>query len=206
MPFTARPALVALCLALSCAAPASALMQVSIVESGADVVVSYSGGLDTTGLDLPSTSVIGAVAGISPLLGTFVVYSDDPIDSYQFALAPGDGWEPLGAGGVSLATSFLGDAFGFGFEDVDDGDPRRQIVVPTGYVALTPLSGEVTFAGASLGSLGLTAGDYSFALPSDFIAISIASASTAVPLPAAAPLLAAGLGGLALAARRRRKG
>ncbi len=201
-----RPALVASAFALLSAAPASALMQVVISDTDLGVSVSYTGSLDLTGLTLqtlevpPPPTVTGVIQPEIPALGAF---DPDDLAVYTFSAAPGEEWQPYGSGpGAGGEIAIIGAPFYFAANPDEPGE--GAIVLPGDYISGQLLSGSFLTPVPSLTLLGATPGSYSFALPNDSIQLTVEA--SAVPLPAAAPLLAAGLGGLALLSRRRRRG
>lgn len=194
-----RPALVASAFALLSAAPASALIQIDIFETGSGVTATYSGSIDVTGLEFTSTQDGSSLtSAVFPGLPFFLSIDAASFDGYNLAedVTP---WEPFGAFTSTEAFETSGDAFGFA---PGEGLVGKQFLLPAGYVSGATLSGSMSFLGATLASMGITAGSYSYALPAD--TIQLTAGASPVPLPAAAPLLAAGLGGLALLSRRRR--
>ena len=126
----------------------------------------------------------------------------------------------FGSGGLTFASVSSGDAFllSSGFTE------GIVLALPDGYSG-ADLSGTLSFAGATLQSLGITPGDYVYTLVEDipglppsqeslFAASAAAPANTitlrfttgeaaVIPLPTGLPLLLAGLGGLTLLRRKR---
>ena len=127
------------------------------VQSGADVVITYSGNVDLTGLTfLGGESISGF---INPTDVKF--FSSDGIsgDLYSFIPVPGTSF---GTGGDSTPNSISGQNFGVNFAS-------NLVYVPTGYVSGDPLSGSMTFTGATLASLGLfESGTYSSSATPNF--------------------------------------
>ena len=92
-----------------------------------------------------------------------------------------------GSSGNTIATSSSGDFFGL---------LGANIFLSSSYTFGSALNGSMTFAGATLSSLGLNLGDTTCSVVTgDNI---IVRAVSPVPIPAAFPLLASGLGGLGL--------
>lgn len=115
------------------------------VQSGADVVITYSGTVDLTGMT-PAGVENFAEGRLDP---TNVIYIATSIaligDLYGFAPTL---MTPFGTGGLSIPNSVLGQAFGVHFD-------TGFVYVPSGYISGDPLSGSMTFTGATLASLGL---------------------------------------------------
>ena len=162
---------------------------VNIQEVGADVIISYSGAIDLTDTAFDGTKPAEAF-GAFPILGV-IGNLTDPYTKYLF---PSAGVTPHGPGNGALGSSRTGDIFGFS---------DSAVGLSVGYVSGAAINGSLTFAAASLLSLGFTPGSYVTTLPNDAITTNVIGAD--VPLPAAAPML---LGALALTgvAARRRKG
>jgi hypothetical protein len=166
---------------------ASAVVMVDIVEDGTDVVATFDGTIDLTGLDFAGNSVIpsGMVNPSRPLFYSMT----NGWYAYDFAAT----MTAFGSGGRTIATSQTGQSFGL--ED-------RYVYVPIGYTSGDSINGSMTFESASFASLGMTEGSYTTVFPNGEEVI-LTVGATVVPLPASLPLLVAGLGGLGLAARRK---
>jgi hypothetical protein len=175
---------------------AQASFIVTIEQVGANVVVTGSGSLDLTGLSYYFSGA--AISGIDPGAGNISIGSpnSDPVDVYTGSIS---GPNSFGTGGV------------FSPSDSGSGDkvalvaPGFQLVyVPEGYVSGDPLSDSSTYDNATLASLGLTVGDYTWTFSSDSYTIDVGM-PTAVPEPASLTLLGVAAGMTLLAARRRRR-
>jgi hypothetical protein len=84
------------------------------------------------------------------------------------------------------------------------------LIVPAGYISGNPLSDSATYDGATLASLGLTPGTYTWTwLDSSGLntagSFEIDVLAPTTPLPAALPLFATGIGGLGLLGWRRKR-
>jgi hypothetical protein len=170
------------------AGAAQAAVIVNVQEDGADVVIYYSGTLDLTGATFVGTEpsdVSGAIPSDGIIINLLTSY-----DVYSFT---GVGGTPHGAGAGEAANGATGVVFGF-----DAGAVR----VPVGYDGSTALNGAMIFLGASLSSLGYTPGVYGLGLPNDAI-FTYVGVTSAVPLPATAPLLLGALALTGFAAHRR---
>lgn len=208
---------VAAVVALGLAGMAQASVIVSIEEGADDVVVSYSGTINTDDLGTGKTNdrpvqSIRAGKSILNITDGYLMFRDD--------IASVDrGWGPSPFPDVTAATSGFGDVFGF---------TNTKLFVPEGYDGGT-LSGSLTFAGASLDSLSLNPGSFtattwgsgdsadsifvdvfgyeppevlSFANPDPQSTTGQNTRVAAAPVPASLPLLL--VGGLAFVALRRR--
>ena len=113
------------------------------VQSGANVVITYSGSVDLNGLTYVGGESISGF--INPTAVKFFSSDGTSGDLYSFGLVPGT---PFGTGGDSTPNSISGQNFGVHFVS-------KLVYVPSGYVSGDPLSGSMTFTGATLASLGL---------------------------------------------------
>lgn len=138
--------------------PAFAVLTFTLSENAGDVVLTASGSLDTTGLvvGLPFSCASGQggvnAGGVGLCVGAA---SATP---YTGSTGPMTGPVSIGAGGDIFATSTSGDS-------VFLIRPTGQVALPLSYVSGSPVSGTATFAGATLASLGVTPGTYTWALP-----------------------------------------
>lgn len=176
----------ALCLTVAAGA-ANAVVMVSIEETGADVVATFEGTIDLTGLSFfgSSTAVRDQVRPNIPIF--FSIFNG--WDAYTI-----DGVAPVfGSGGATVSTSHTGQSFGW---------DNNYLYVPSGHTSRGDIMGSMTFASADFTSLGMTEGTYTTVF-SNGEEIILTVGTTVVPLPASLPLLVAGLGGLGLAARRK---
>jgi len=164
---------------------------VNIDQVGPNVVVTGSGSIDLTGLtfDLPQSGKVGFVLpGSGILLIGPGPATTGSIDVYTGVSVPAS----FGTGGATNGSSGTGNLVG-----VDGGG---FLAVPAGYMSGNPLSDTMTFDGATFASLGLTPGTYTSTWDTtDSFVINI------VPLPAALPLFATGIGGLGLLGWRRKR-
>lgn len=123
---------------------AQATYTVNIVQNGANVVMTGSGSIDTTGMTLSVTNSSCANGLITPT-----------------ALCIGTA--PAGLIGTGIASSVTGLTSGAGTSaDAATGSPvyavGNTLYLPAGYVSLSPISSSSTFNGKTLATLGLTAG------------------------------------------------
>jgi hypothetical protein len=182
--------LTSLVVALAFASSAQGAVVITAVETGGDVVFSYSGTINQGGWTL------GPPAGdqfafIDP--DKLVLVGPTPaVPTVQFQ-SPNDlqGPDNFGTGPETFASSGSGDIFGLFF----DGGLMN---LPGGYVRNTPISGTSTYGGQSFASLGMAPGSYEWSwstLP--FEAGRDSVTLNVVPIPAAAWLFGSALIGLA---------
>ncbi len=175
---------------------------VYLYESSGNVFASGSGTINTSGLTHSSTTVPQnpRMVPTGPLL---VVGAPGSLDTYRTAVRP----SALGPGGLAVATSGSGPTVG--------ADTSGAIGVPEGYVSGVPMSSQASWNGATLASLGVNTGTYSWTWGTGANADSFTLiVGSAPPVTAAVPTLSefsllglsAMLGALGIArARRKRK-
>lgn len=146
---------------------------INAVESGADVVFTFSGSLDLTGLGQPTQAGFGSEFG-----SNFVINMDPATVNvfYQFAVQTGpSAFATLGA--IATSNTFANANASFGVLNSD-------IFVSQGYTSNTPISSTMTFPGTTLQGLTLVAGTYTWTLNnSQTITLTIGSAPTAKAIP-----------------------
>lgn len=168
----------------------SAIVIVAL-ETGGDVVFSYSGTIDTTGASLAGGQALSAYSGIIPNLG-IVGNSGTPYDGYAIT-----GGGTFGTGVNTVATISTGDSFQIRSSDLRVRLPDNYVSGTT--ISGTTISGDITFTGTDFTTLGVdSSSNITWNLPNDSISLQF----TAIPEPSSTALL--GLGGLAFALRRRR--
>ncbi|WP_309027543.1 carbohydrate binding domain-containing protein [Pelagicoccus enzymogenes] len=146
-------------------------MTISVRDVGEDVVVSFAGSLDTTGLTYKRAAAINAE--MYPHAGfLFSSPGDGLADEYESALPVSFPYFGVGASEgnppeLSLsADTGAGAAFGLGSE---------YVYLPRGYVSKERFSGSSTYKGASIESLRIDPGIYTTALPNDIVVLIVSS-------------------------------
>jgi hypothetical protein len=180
---------------------AHAGLMITALESGSDVVFSYSGSIDLTGAPGPVGGRGAAFINAGAPALSFQSFSSGQADFYSLP-SPPPAFPGFGSGGPSAPSSTTGDIL-----RLSGASNPHELTLPAGYTSNTALSGSMTFLGQSFASLGLTPGVYVWDLtfidgPAQDATIRIGSAE--VPAPGTFALLGLGLGGLR-ALRQKRK-
>ncbi|MEM6934138.1 MAG: hypothetical protein AAF526_11190 [Pseudomonadota bacterium] len=163
-------------------------------ENAFGVEAEGSGSIDLTGLTLIQMEDT-TLFFVNPEEGAFGAGAGGEVDTYS-----ADPFTPYGSGGATDAgEAGTGDAFILGFLL---GDP--VLLLPTGYVSGDPLSFAVFFAGETLETLGIDALPATTVIGMNDINFSVAEAPSAVPLPAAMPMLLLGIASVGWVGSRRR--
>ena len=160
---------------------------IDAVETGGDVVFSFSGSIDTSALGAPSFTDPTTAVGVFPQHGSFAFGEVGTLVDFW----AGYGLLPFGTGGVWFADSVIGDGFGLSF--------FGELFIEDGYVSGSTISGSFTFDNATFATLGLTPGTYEH--PRGEITFNIGSAQ--IPEPTTLALLGLGLAGLGFSRRKR---
>jgi len=171
--------------ALMAALPAQSAIVIDAAEVGPDVVFSYTGSFDLSGLT--ATGAVNNNELIDPSTGAILFAGAGPFDAYEVPSL-----EVFGPGGTAIGTA-TGDTFNVYTSDI--------VGFAVGYAG-GPISGDLTLSGETFASLGVLEGTYaSVAFNGETITLYIGA--VVVPLPAALPLLAGALFGLGALRRRR---
>jgi hypothetical protein len=129
---------------------------VRVSEVGPDVVWSGSGSFDLSALSLTSSGTFQS--GFSALPAIWAIGPTASIQRYGGASLTGYS-TTFGNNLVVPTPISSGSTFGV----VSGGITSRQIVVPSGYTSNTFISGTATYTGATIASMGLTPGTYTWA-------------------------------------------
>lgn len=189
---------VLLCLALALMTGRAAAYGIVIDarEVGPNVVFSYSGSIDVSVLGTPYPEMGSAFA--FPWYGAVSITSSvtPPFrDTYNFAT---NGSLVFGAGSIWSADSFSGDSFRI--TAYPGTSAEFSLSVPGGYNGGL-LAGSMTFLNNDFALMGMMPGTYSTDTGGGVVTLNVGPA--AVPLPAAAPLLAGGMAAAGFVLRRR---
>lgn len=187
------------------AGTSSAAVIANISDVGNDIVLTYSGSVNldsTLRIDAERANQERVEIFTSPDNFSFRAMNGTTVTDYVIDITSAPSQQDfletrLNTDAVS-GDSFLFQAF----------DPLfNQIWLPQGYVSGQSISGTATFANNSLADVGAVFGSYRWEWEnngvSDSLTVNVNSVS-AVPVPAALPLLATALGGLGFLSWRRR--
>jgi len=185
-----RVAAALLGLALMQGGAAQASILINTAQVGPDLVFSFSGTFNVS--NLVNITSINDDQVVVPTTGAILFSGTGQLAGYRMV----DKFPSFGA--VDAFGTATGDIF-----KVYSDDPTILGFAP-GYAGGL-ISGSLTIANSTFADLGLITGTYTTtASNGDFVQLDIFPAS-AVPLPAALPLFAAGLGAVGLLLRRKRK-
>lgn len=169
-------------LALLLSATASqALYRITIEQSGADVIFTGAGSINTAGLSISGSAYCTHPNGSHGPIATCVGASSpvNQLTGYGSAL---DRIYATSAPSLSIATASSGNAVGL---------TGRTLYVPVGYVSGAAISNSSTFSGQTLAGMGLTVGSLqTYTLPSgDRVVITVGNFALPTAAPASIPTL-----------------
>jgi hypothetical protein len=188
----ARSTILTSLVAFSLSHAANASVVVNVVQSGPNVVATGSGTLNTSALSTDGSTAVNAF--VSAQTGGILIGSSSPVLQQLYSAISGPA--NFGSGGVFNPSSVTGGFLGFNFGS-------RVLVVPQGYVSGASLSSSATWNNATLASLGLTTGTYTYTWGSganaDSFVLNIGTSSPpATPVPSTILLATLGILGIAL--------
>jgi hypothetical protein len=187
-------ALTGLTLAAAVPAGADAAVIINIVQSGSDVVTSFSGSINMATLGVIQTNVVNGVGFRSK---TF--FYGGATNGYVTAYRGFSG--PTSIGSV---TQFFAPTSTWGSQFAINGNYGGVgIFLDPNYVSNAALAGGSLFAGKSLASLGLSVGEFAYTSANDTITVRTSIAPSAVPEPATWAMFIGGFGIVGGALRRR---
>lgn len=171
---------------------ANSAIVIDIMQNGADVVTNASGSLDTSAL----TSIL-LKTGSARIQGTTVAANSSgsvTLNGYGVFSGP----LSIGPGTTSFsATSHSGTDFAFSYLPVNANGPVAYL--PTSYVSGTSFTSGAVYAGQTLSTLGLTAGQYLYTYETQTVTINVAG----VPEPVTWAMMLVGFAAIGVAIRRR---
>lgn len=158
-----------------------AAIDVVMMESGNDVVATFSGSLDLTGLEYEGIEPGGAQinGAFDGFLFSDISPSDAMHDVYSGVSSPE--FPSMGA----LADSSEGDFFGI-------IGTVEWLFLPVGYESGDMISGSMRFNDMGLMTIGLIAGEYLYEWRTDSVLVTVIGGNP-VPVPAAGLLMLPGL-------------
>lgn len=176
----------------SLAGKAQGALTIVIRNSGSDLLATYSGSVNLTGLTLSTSGSATAAMGANDTVLFATVSGVGLISSNIYTGLTNFPTVPLAT--IFAAASANTGKAGFGIQTLSGGIGR--VFAPDDYTSGSPISATQTFSGQSVSSLGLKPGVYEWVWNSDKVIVSI------VPEPSS--ILLVGLGALGFAGSRRR--
>lgn len=167
-----------------------------LYDDGPNLVFEYSGSITLTPSDFTTiTSFSATELGMAPALG-FVRSITGASTIYSVSVT-GPGYGTSNSVSTDAVATFTGDSFGI-------YPSSGLLYVENGYASGTAFAGSATTANYGLATIGAVTGTYAYSIGTEnTFNLTVGSAPAAIPLPAAAWMMLAGVGGL-LAVRRRR--
>ena len=188
-------ALAAVTLSMALASAANAAYVVTFAQVGAKVVATGDGAFNFSGLTFNGFD-LAYVAAVNPSAGYFAAGNLDGngnVVGYSDLFSPISGPTSFGTGGLTLASSTSGTVAG-----ISGG--TGQVILPGAYPINGALTASVTtWNNATIASLGLTPGTYTWTWSSDSFTINIAG----VPEPTSWAMMIGGFGFVGGSLRRR---
>lgn len=175
-------------------ANALAAVEIDVTEVAGDVVFDISGSLIVSDANYVTTA--GYSVGIITGGNNWYIATGDEGSTDRYVFSSADG--AFGTNTV-FNTSFSSST-GSRFFIWGQSGGVPQVGVRAGYTDGEEISAQLVYQGETLASLALTEGVYTYNLPSDTITLTIGAAP--VPVPAAAPLMLAGLAAFGWKKRR----
>ena len=167
----------------------------TIQQVGSNVVMTGSGSVNTAGLTNSGAANRGG--SVNPSNSNFTVGAPTSVTRHFWTALTGS--KPsIGTGSFTLASSGTGDTFCLSTAN------GGGIYLPPNYISGAALSGQSTFLGKTIGTLGLTTGNYTWTWGSGANAGSAVMTISAVPEPSTYALGAIATGVMAAIARRRK--
>jgi len=152
---------------------ANAVVVINAVESGNDVVFSYSGSIDLTGL--PQNSFTFSGSYVDPSTGEFFSAPGNYVNYLGSAVS----LQSFGTGLYRGSSSNSGAIFSLS----QDIAGKPLIGLPSGYQSNSLFSGSTTFANTTFLGLGVTRGPYTTTLSNnDTITMNIGAVPAPLPL------------------------
>ncbi|MGK7881769.1 MAG: PEP-CTERM sorting domain-containing protein [Crocosphaera sp.] len=152
---------------------------VNVTEVGNDLLWSYEGDFDLTGLSVSSGGSFGTPNGfLNPTFGSGGAFAVGTGSGTRLVYSPGSNPSPgnFGTAPPTLADSSTGTRFGIFFSN-------SQIAFTTDYSGEF-ISGTSTYLNQTFATLGLTEGTYVYTYPNDTVTLNIiASEPESVPEP-----------------------
>jgi len=161
----------------------TSVFTVRVSEVGSDVVWSGSGSFNLAALSLASSGTNGSA--FQALAGIWAIGPSSSVQRYGGASLTGYS-TTFGNNLVVPTPISSGSTFGV----VSGGVSGRVIIVPSGYTSNTVISGTATYTGATITSMGLTPGTYTWAWGSGANSSSIVmtiESSSVTPTPTTTP-------------------
>ena len=172
-------------LLLATASAAEASMLLKVEQVGADVVITGSGSIDTSGLTAGSTSdTFTNLLTDTQLFAGPAAFSNGSIRFWSGLSGPaflGSDSNVLELPDDSISSSF-GDLFGIQSDSIGNGAGIPLLVLPQTYVSGSSLSGTSRYSNRTLSELGLTPGTLTWSVGSG-ASLQTVQITTAVPAP-----------------------